>query len=66
MMDLDVKTPPKKIIEILRERIAELEDLEETRATTPDTCEELVDLQALLYQVSLITTDRPILLFRWI
>jgi hypothetical protein len=47
-MDLDVEILSKGIIETLRERLLELEDLESTGAATPDTCETLVDLQELL------------------
>jgi hypothetical protein len=47
-MDLDVKILSKGIIETLRERLSELEDMEATGAATPDTCETLVDLQDLL------------------
>ena len=48
MMELDVKIRPKGFIETLRERLAELEELETTGAATADTCETLVDLQELL------------------
>jgi hypothetical protein len=44
MMDLDAKTHSVELIETLRERIAELEDLEARGAATPNTCEMLVDL----------------------
>ena len=37
MMDLDVKTASKAFIEVLREQVAELENLEATGASTPDT-----------------------------
>ena len=47
MRDLDVEIPSQELIETLRERIAELEDLEARGAATPDTCEILVDLQEL-------------------
>jgi hypothetical protein len=48
MMELDVKIRSKGFIETLRERLAELEELETTGAATADTCETLVDLQELL------------------
>jgi len=48
MRDLDVEVPSQELIETLRERIAELEDLEARGAATPDSCEILVDLQELL------------------
>jgi hypothetical protein len=48
MMDLDDKIVSKGIIETLRERMVELEDLEATGAATPDTCEMLVDPHELL------------------
>lgn len=47
-MDFDVRIHPKELIEALRERVAELEDLEASGAATPDTCEMLVDLYELL------------------
>jgi hypothetical protein len=47
-MDLDVKILPEEIIEILRERLVELEHLEATGAATPDTCEMLVAVRGLL------------------
>jgi hypothetical protein len=58
MMDLEVKIPSKKIIETLRERIAELEDLEATGAATPDTCEMLADLHVLLDKLYTISKER--------
>ena len=48
MRELDVEIPSQGLIETLRERIAELEDLEARGAATPDSCEMLVDLQELL------------------
>lgn len=48
MMDLDAKILSKGLIETLRERLAELEDLEAAGAATADTCEMLVDLHELL------------------
>jgi hypothetical protein len=49
-MDIDIRIASKGIIERLRERIAELEDLEASGASTPDTHEELVDLHEFLTQ----------------
>ena len=43
MRELDVEIPSQGLIETLRERIAELEDLEARGAATPDSCEILVD-----------------------
>jgi hypothetical protein len=34
MMNIDVKRPPSKLIETLRQRIAELEDMEASGAAT--------------------------------
>jgi len=48
MMDFFISVPPKGIIETLRERVAELEHLEASGASTPDTHEELVDLHEFL------------------
>jgi hypothetical protein len=48
MMDFFISVPPKGIIETLRERLAELEHLEASGASTPDTHEELVDLHEFL------------------
>ncbi len=47
MRELDVEIPSQGLIETLRERIAELEDLEARGAATPDTCEMLVELHEL-------------------
>jgi hypothetical protein len=44
-MDLDTKIPSKGT---LRERIAELEELEATGAATPSTCEAIVGLHEFL------------------
>jgi len=55
-MDIDIRIASKGIIETLRDRIAELKELEATGAATPDTHEELVDLHAFLeklYEISL-------------
>ena len=57
-MDLDTKIPSKGMIETLRERIAELEELEATGVATPDTCEAIVDLHEFLdalYTMSLVS-----------
>jgi len=51
MRELDVEIPSQGLIETLRERIAELEDLEARGAATPDTCEMLVDLHELLDEI---------------
>jgi hypothetical protein len=48
IIDLDVGMPSKRIIETLRERIAELEELEATGEATSDTCEILDNLHELL------------------
>jgi hypothetical protein len=48
MMDLDAKIHSGELIETLRGRIAELEELEARGVATPDTCEMLVDLHDLL------------------
>lgn len=48
MMDLDVKNSSKRFTEMLRERIAELENLEAAGLATADTCEMLVDLHEML------------------
>jgi hypothetical protein len=48
MMDFFISVPPKGIIETLRERVAELEHLEASGASTPDTHEELVDIHEFL------------------
>ncbi len=58
MMDFDARIPSKELIEALRERIAELEDLEASGAATPDTCEMLVDLQDLLDKLDRIMPGR--------
>lgn len=55
-MEIDMRIASKGIIETLRDRIAELEELEAIGAATPDTREELVDLHAFLaklYKISL-------------
>jgi hypothetical protein len=39
---------PDDLVDILRDRLAELEDLEATGAGTPDTCEVLVAVCWLL------------------
>ena len=55
-MDIDIRIASKGIIETLRERIAELEELEATGAATFSTCEAIVDLHEFfdaLYTMSL-------------
>jgi hypothetical protein len=54
-MDIDIRIASKGIIETLRDRITELKELEATGAATPDTCEELVDLQAFLDKLFVIS-----------
>jgi len=58
MIEIDMKTRSKGIIETLRERIAELEDLEAMGAATPDTCETLVDLYELLDKLDRKISER--------
>jgi hypothetical protein len=48
MMDFFISVAPKGIIETLRERVAELEHLEASGASTADTNEELVDIHEFL------------------
>jgi hypothetical protein len=57
-MDTDIRIAPKGIIETLRERIAELEDLESQGAATSDTHEELVDLHEFLGKLYKISLER--------
>ena len=59
-MDIDIRIASKGIIETLRERIAELEDLEASGASTPDTHEELVDLHEFLRKLYMISLSMPI------
>ena len=47
-MDLYISVASKGIIETLRERLAELEQLEASGASTPDTHEELADIHEFL------------------
>ena len=49
-MDLYISVASKGIIETLRERLAELEQLEASGASTPDTHEELADIHEVLGQ----------------
>ena len=58
MRDLDVEVPSQELIETLRERIAELEDLEARGAATADSCEVLVDLQELLDKLQTMLSER--------
>ena len=57
MMDFFISVPPKGIIETLRERVAELEHLEASGASTPDTHEELVDLHEFLDRLYAIALE---------
>ena len=56
-MDIDIRIASKGIIETLRDRIAELEELEATGAATPDNREELVDLHAFLDKLYMISIE---------
>ncbi len=47
-MNSNISVAPKGIIETLRERVAELEHLEASGASTADTHEELVDIHEFL------------------
>jgi hypothetical protein len=58
MMDLDAKIHSVELIETLRERLAELEDLEESGAATADTCEMVVDLHELLDELYRMLSER--------
>jgi hypothetical protein len=58
MMDLDAKIHSVELIETLRGRIAELEDLEARGAATPDTCEILVDLHDFLDELYRMLWER--------
>ena len=58
MRELDVEIPSQGLIETLRERIAELEDLEARGAATPDTCEMLVDLHELLDKLQTMLSEQ--------
>jgi hypothetical protein len=55
-MDIDIRIASKGIIETLRERIAELEDIEAS-GSTPDTREELVDLHEFLRKLYMISLE---------
>ena len=55
-MDLDTKIPSKGT---LRERIAELEELEATGAATPSTCEAIVDLHEFLDALYTMSLSMP-------
>ena len=59
MMDIDIRIGSKGIVETLRDRIAELEELEATGAATPDTGVELVDLHAFLGRLYTMSLERP-------
>ena len=56
-MDFFISVPPKGIIETLREQLAELEHLEASGASTPDTHEELVDLHRVLDRLYAIALE---------
>ena len=58
IMDRDVRIHSKDLIETLRKRIVELEDLEARRAATPDTCEMLVELHELLDKLYTMMLER--------
>lgn len=58
MRDIDVEIPSQGLIETLRERIAELEDLEARGAATPDSCEILVELQELLDKLQTMLSEQ--------
>jgi hypothetical protein len=58
IMDRDVRIHSKELIETLRNRIAELDDLEARWAATPDTCEMLVDLHELLDKLQTMLSER--------
>jgi len=58
MREFDVEIPSQGLIEILRERIAELEDLEARGAATPDSCEILVELQELLDKLQTMLSEQ--------
>jgi len=60
MMDLDAKIHSGELIETLRGRIAELEELEARGAATLDSCEMLVDLHELLDELyRMMLSERP-------
>jgi hypothetical protein len=63
-MDMDIRIASKGIIETLRDRIAELEDLESHGATTSDTHEELVDLHEFLGKLYKISLERGVRLMQ--
>jgi hypothetical protein len=53
-----LRSSSQEFIEILRERLAELEHLEARGAATPDTCEMLVDLHELLDEIYRMLSER--------
>ncbi|HEY8005628.1 MAG TPA: hypothetical protein VIE66_02215 [Methylocella sp.] len=57
-MGTEIRIASKGIIETLRERIAELEDLESQGVGTSDTHEELVDLHEFLGNLCKISLER--------
>lgn len=63
MMDLGIRVTSKGMIETLRERVAELEHLEDKRVSTPDTHEELVAIHEFLgavYTMSLAHASKAL------
>jgi hypothetical protein len=58
LVDLDAKIHSVELIETLRERLAELEDLEARGEATPETCELLVDLHELLDELYRMLSER--------
>ncbi len=58
IMDRDVRIHSKELIETLRKRIVELDDLEARRAATPDTCEMLVELHELLDKLQMMLSEQ--------
>ena len=57
-MNLDVKAHARGFLQTLRERLAELEDLEAAGTATPSTCEMLVELQELLDKLDTMLLER--------
>jgi len=54
---IDIRIASKGIIETVRDRIAELEELEASGAAMPDSCEELVDLHEFLGRLYAIALE---------
>jgi len=57
MMDFYISAASKGIVETLRERLAELEHLEASGASTPDTHEELVDIHEFLSRLYTLSLE---------